>query len=296
MTKKTDHWMPLYIGDYLADTGHLTTTQHGAYLLLLMHYWRKRELPEDDKQLAAIAKLSLRIWLDIKETIQAFFHDGWKHSRIESELARRSEVSSKRAAAGAKGGASKSEANATVLLKQTGSMVQSQLPEDRIVDAGASQFTEGSKALTAALWKAIGIESKLQVPPELAGTDWRAIEWERAGWTADLVETEARRIGPGKPLTYYEKVFATSFAKRQAPLPVVEIREAETLTVTHGRNEKTQSLSDVARRHAESGISFGERPTIPSLRVLAGGSDVRLLPQGGSERSGDIRGGDGGGS
>src|SRR4051812_28230590 len=103
MSKK-DLWMPLYVGEYLADTGHLTTTQHGAYLLLLMHYWRKRELPSDDKQLAAIAKLPLRIWLDIKETLQAFFYDGWRHKRVEAEFQRRLEVSEKRAAAGSKGG------------------------------------------------------------------------------------------------------------------------------------------------------------------------------------------------
>lgn len=129
--------MPIYIGDYLADTGHLTTTQHGAYLLLLMHYWRKRELPEDDKQLSAIAKLPLRIWLDSKETLQAFFHDGWKHKRIESELGKRQEVSDKRADAGSKGGKSKAapkeaiatdgEAFASVLLKQNGSMTHTQL-------------------------------------------------------------------------------------------------------------------------------------------------------------------------
>lgn len=102
--KKKDLWMPIYIGDYLADTGHLTTAQHGAYLLLLMHYWRKRELPSDDKQLSAIAKLPLRIWLDMKETIQAFFYDGWKHKRIEAEFQERQEVSDKRSAAGFRGG------------------------------------------------------------------------------------------------------------------------------------------------------------------------------------------------
>jgi uncharacterized protein YdaU (DUF1376 family) len=135
MSKKTDLWMPLYVGDYLADTGHLTTTQHGAYLLLLMHYWRKRELPDDDKQLAAIAKLPLRIWLDSKETIQAFFHMGWQHKRLDAEIEKRMKVANARAIAGQKGGArtqmnsfiakSRTEAIAPNLLGVCSSMTQS---------------------------------------------------------------------------------------------------------------------------------------------------------------------------
>ena len=97
-------WMPLYVGDYLGDTGHLTTMQHGAYLLLMMHYWRKGELPDDDRQLCKIAKLPLRTWCEYRATLQDFFYDGWKHKRIDAELEKMMRVSAKRAIAGQKGG------------------------------------------------------------------------------------------------------------------------------------------------------------------------------------------------
>jgi len=96
--------MPLYVGDYLGDTGHLTTAQHGAYLLLMMHYWRKGELPDDDRQLSKITKLPLKTWCDYRPILQDFFHTGWKHKRIDAELERMVRVSEKRAIAGQKGG------------------------------------------------------------------------------------------------------------------------------------------------------------------------------------------------
>jgi len=150
--------------------------------------------------------------------------------------------------------------------------------EDRIGDAGASSFTEGSKALASAFWKALGFESALAVHPDYAGTDWRAIEWEKAGWTVDLIDSETRRIGPDKPLTYYEKVFATSFAKRQAPLPTVEIREAEKLTVTHGRTGKTGDIIGASDKLVSIIDSFGAGACeTDRLRGPEGTADVRLL-------------------
>lgn len=144
--------------------------------------------------------------------------------------------------------------------------------EDRIGEARASIFTEGSKALTAAFWKALGFDSPLAVPPEFAGTDWRAIEWERAGWTVDLIDSETRRVGLGKPLTYYEKVFATSFAKRQAPLPIVEVKDAEKLTVSNGtaQNSVVAAAKRFAERFEGQPSNSIEGNSTPVLRLPAG--------------------------
>jgi len=97
-------WMPMYWGNYFGDTWHLSTVQHGAYLLLIGHYWQHGSLPDDDRQLANITKLSLKTWRRHRPTLQAFFQTGWKHKRIEAELIRYQELRLKRAAAGSKGG------------------------------------------------------------------------------------------------------------------------------------------------------------------------------------------------
>jgi uncharacterized protein YdaU (DUF1376 family) len=87
---RPDTWMPLFIGDYLADTMHLTHIQHGIYMLLIMAYWRNGgPLADNAGQLAAIAKCSPQEWRKHCSVIARFFHieDGyWLHKRIDAEL------------------------------------------------------------------------------------------------------------------------------------------------------------------------------------------------------------------
>ena len=91
MTKKekADIWMPLYIGDYLADTTRLTTEQHGAYLLLIMDYWRSGKLPDNDAVLMQITRLQPNAWSNARAMLEQFFsieNGFWIHSRIDKEL------------------------------------------------------------------------------------------------------------------------------------------------------------------------------------------------------------------
>ena len=82
--------LPLWTDAYLADTTHLTTIEHGAYLLLLMAMWRAGgSLPSDDKQLARFARLTPGQWLRMKPTIIAFFtvsSDSITQGRLTDEL------------------------------------------------------------------------------------------------------------------------------------------------------------------------------------------------------------------
>lgn len=69
--------MPLWTDAYLGDTTHLTTTEHGAYLLLLIAMWRApaKSLPADDKMLARYARCTAGQWARMRPVIMAFFRE-----------------------------------------------------------------------------------------------------------------------------------------------------------------------------------------------------------------------------
>lgn len=83
------HWMPLYVGDYLADTSHLTIEQSGCYLHLLMSQWRVGYVPDDDAKLAAICRVTRAYFVrHIGPAVRPFFSsDGERltQGRLERE-------------------------------------------------------------------------------------------------------------------------------------------------------------------------------------------------------------------
>ncbi len=106
-------YMQFYPADYLLNTKHLSTVEHGAYLLLIMHYWGTRGIPNDDVRLARIVGLSVDDWLTIRSTVVEFFDevDGeWRHGRIDADMAELDESQERRSIAGQKAGLASAKA------------------------------------------------------------------------------------------------------------------------------------------------------------------------------------------
>jgi len=105
---KPDAWMPLFIGDYLADTQHLTTEQHGAYLLLMLSAWRNGGvLQADDTSLRSISRLDESRWQENRTVLLRFFSltpNGYVQRRLAEEYEHAWEVYDKRCKSGKKGG------------------------------------------------------------------------------------------------------------------------------------------------------------------------------------------------
>lgn len=102
---KVDIWMPVYIGDYLGDTIELSAEEHGAYLLLLMHYWLKKgEIGDDVIRLARVCKVDEKTCSFILGYYFTHENGNYRNKRADIEMAN---AESKRLAAtenGKKGG------------------------------------------------------------------------------------------------------------------------------------------------------------------------------------------------
>lgn len=132
-------WMPLYVADYLGDTQHLSTLEHGAYMLLIMQYWQKGELPDDEAQLMRIARMTQQEWTNAAPTLQRLFKQGWKHPRIDAELALTEEKIEKKSKAGQKGGRASALARKQAKLQAEAKQASTNASSIRSTD-GAAKF------------------------------------------------------------------------------------------------------------------------------------------------------------
>jgi uncharacterized protein YdaU (DUF1376 family) len=101
-------YMPLYTGDYLRDTRHLTPTKHGVYLLLLMHCFdQKGPLPLDEQECAGIANCRSADEVDsLRYILERYFirmDDGWYNRRMQAVIEKAESISNYRSEAGRKG-------------------------------------------------------------------------------------------------------------------------------------------------------------------------------------------------
>ena len=116
--------MPLDIGKYLGDTMHLTTLQHGAYLLLLMDYWKRGPFVNDEDQLRAASKVtSDDDWRRAWAVIKSYFpigEDGLLHNlKADKELSKAAHNRLARSKSGSEGAASKWGESADNKLKRS---------------------------------------------------------------------------------------------------------------------------------------------------------------------------------
>jgi uncharacterized protein YdaU (DUF1376 family) len=96
--------MPLFLGDLLADTLHLSAQEFGAYTLLFCHAW-KHEAKVVVKDAQHIARVGNRHWAEVRGKLSPFFEPPGGllggalevvHRRVAKELAKADELSNKR--------------------------------------------------------------------------------------------------------------------------------------------------------------------------------------------------------
>lgn len=273
----TRPWMPLYVGDYLSDTRRLSTLQHGIYMLLIMDYWSTGSLPDDDAQLAQIAGVTLEQWECNRNAIASFFLPGWKHKRIEEELAKAADVSSKRKANAEKRW-SKCNANADANIMHRAPVPQSQLSSLRSDKSSQSSIARSASAENLGATapadepKSRHRKTRCQIAGDAQPDERQRADADEAGLKGDEFRTEWRRFrdyhrSKGSLMADWQAAWRTWLSNREGfrqragpkqPRRNPDLEAFEMLTrADHERNQQNQKST--AGRDAITALAiFGD--------------------------------------
>ena len=127
------HWMKFYPGDYLRDTMHLSTEEHGAYLLILMASWTSGGVVEE-QNLPNISLLGVKKWNQVAPKISPFFtveNGKWTHPRVQRELLKAEEAHRIQVESGKRGAEKRWESDRVPNRELDGVPIAYQIPEAR---------------------------------------------------------------------------------------------------------------------------------------------------------------------
>lgn len=137
--------MPMFWDAYLADTTHLTTEEHGAYLLLLAAMWRRDgSVPDDDRDNARIVGLTKARWMKVKARLSEFLifeNDTISQKNLQKNWKKTQENIQKNRTNGSKGGRPQSSKNKDI-AKANGSV--SDNPNETIPEPEPKPYRESS--------------------------------------------------------------------------------------------------------------------------------------------------------
>lgn len=212
MSQETGAWMPMYWADYFGDTLHLTTAEHGAYLLLIGAYWRRGgPLPDDDKYLANVTRASRKTWISLRPVVCVFFslEEGhWVHHRVEKEILRSSGRLKSARAAGQAGGLAKSK-----LITPTPTLT----PKDTELAPLQGRANKADVDLAVEAWNATAARVGLASVQRLSTARKNLVLARLAecggleGWNHAMAKVEASRFLRGEVRTNGHEAWRASF-------------------------------------------------------------------------------------
>lgn len=264
-------YMPVYTGDYLRDTRHLTPQKHGVYLLLLMFCWdQKGPVPLDEQEAAGIANCRSADEIESLRYILARFFvrmdDGFYNKRMQLEVERSEALSRARADAGRKGYESKRQSElreAQAIAKQLPSNCQASasIPNPNPIPTPDQEKHMARQSAPPRPRKA---DAKTPVPADFQVSE-RVRRWAEAkGWAKDLdAYLEAFKLAAEKGrLTYasHDAALMTSIRDDWGKVRQGGDGRGKVIDAWH------MSEAGIIRKAAEVGVRAKPGETLASLR------------------------------
>jgi uncharacterized protein YdaU (DUF1376 family) len=136
--------MPFFVDAYLGDTMHLSTVEHGAYLLLLFAMWRHNgSVPDDDRDNARVCRMTLEEFQQMKVRLAPFlttYGSGQNRvltqDRLQKEWNYTIESAARQSDKGKRGAKSRWQQNQTLNLKSGHHSVSAQAMPRQCVGNG----------------------------------------------------------------------------------------------------------------------------------------------------------------